>query len=272
MFNRAKYIEQDISLLPVDQQFTREMFGYDAGIQGRYDRLPQEGRNVLGVSNFGSNQAYVAHRNDPRIPYDMSSTSGKNAAQMDRIFDQIIRERTFETQQVGIVYRSWTCGVENVSDICNKSLGRYTSTSVRKEYSDTWGTEPTPGCTKPNDKGFFATIIIPANTRSVIPLLLFDELRAKTAQYEVLLHPDGRFIDTGYSDSTGFRIIVYIGPENAGLFSAPLSEILNLSDPNSNIKGLIESGAISPPGNEAHFGGKRRKTRRYKRSKRTKKY
>jgi hypothetical protein len=131
---------------------------------------------------------------------------------------------------------------------------------------------------KPNSKGFFATIIIPANTTSIIPLLLFDDLPLKTSQYEVLLHPEGRLIDTGYNDTAGYRVIVYLGPEKSALFGASVSEILSLSDGRgTNIKGLIESAAISQPGNPATHGGRKTKKtkktkKRYKRSKQTKKY
>jgi hypothetical protein len=269
IFHRAKFIED--AELSEEQQFTREMFGYDAGTQRKYDVLFPGGKAVLGISNFPLNEAYRYSKENGR-PYHYPPDQA-DADQMGRIFETVIREKTFETKKIGIVFRAWTEGIETVSKICNnESIGRYTSTSVRKEYSDTWGIKPQVGTMKPNSKGFFATIIIPANTTSIIPLLLFDDLPLKTAQYEVLLHPEGRLIDTGYNDTAGYRVIVYLGPEKSALFDASVSEILSLDDGRgTNIKGLIESDAISQPGNPATHGGRKtRKTKRYKRSKRSK--
>ena len=63
--------------------------------------------------------------------------------------------------------------------------------------------------------------------------------------------------------------MVYLGPEKSALFGAPLTAILALDDGRgTNVKGLIESVAISRPGNSAYHAGRKRKTRRYKRSKR----
>lgn len=266
IFHRAKFVED--AELSEEQQFTREMFGYDAGTQRKYDALFPGGKAVLGISNFPLNEAYRYYKENGR-PYHYPPDQA-DADQMGRIFETVIREKTFETKKIGIVFRAWTEGIETVSKICNgESIGRYTSTSVRKEYSDTWGIKPQVGTMKPNSKGFFATIIIPANTTSIIPLLLFNDLPLKTSQYEVLLHPEGRLIDTGYNDTAGYRVIVYLGPEKSALFGAPLPVILSLSDPSgTNVKGLIESHAISQPGNPATHGGRKRKTRRYKRSKR----
>ena len=266
IFHRAKFIED--AELSEEQQFTREMFGYDAGTQRKYDALLPGGKAVLGISNFPLNEAYRYSKENGR-PYHYAPDQA-DADQMSRIFETVIREKTFETKKIGIVFRAWTEGIETVSKICNgESIGRYTSTSIRKEYSDTWGIKPQVGTTKPNSKGFFATIIIPANTTSIIPLLLFDDLPSKTAQYEVLLHPEGRLIDTGYNDTAGYRVIVYLGPEKSALFDAPLPDILSLSDSRgTNIKGLIESNAISQPGNPATHGGRKRKTKKNRKNRR----
>ena len=275
MFLRAKLIPTDRLLLSEEQPFTRDMFGYGARIRDGFDSLTPNQQYVLSVSNFGLNQAYMGKSSD--------ADEQAKAAEMGRIFE-VIRDKRFETQKFGIVYRSWSNGIDDSTDVCGGDLGRYTSTSVRKNYSDWWGTE-VPGSTKPNDDAFFATIIIPPNTTSIIPLLLFgdavtsgphigkpdrsDPMILKTKQYEVLLHPRGRFIDTGYTDTSGYRIMVYLGPEKSALFGAPLTAILALDDGRgTNVKGLIESVAISRPGNSAYHAGRKRKTRRYKRSKR----
>jgi hypothetical protein len=52
----------------------------------------------------------------------------------------------------------------------------------------------------------------------------------------------------------------------SALFSAPLEAISLHDGRGTNIKGLIESAAISPTGNSAYHAGKTRK--RHKRSKR----
>jgi len=273
IFLRAKLTPVDLVLLSEEQPFTREMFGYNAGIRGGIDALTAEEQHVLGEPNFGLNQAYMGKRS--------SGQDQTYAAVMGRIFDKVMRDKRFETQKFGIVYRSWSNGIDDATNVCGGDLGRYTSTSVRKNYSDWWGTE-VPGSTEPNDDAFFGTIIILPNTTSAIPLLLFgaahssgkpdrmDPMGLKTKQYEVLLHPRGRFIDTGYTDSSGYKIMVYLGPEHSGLFSAPLEAILSLDNGRgTNVKGLIESAAISRPGNSAYHAGKKKTRKRY-RSKRTK--
>lgn len=278
MFLRAKLIPTDRLLLSEEQPFTRDMFGYGARIRDGFDSFTPNQQYVLSVTNFGLNQAYMGKSSD--------ADEQAKAAEMGRIFE-VIRDKRFETQKFGIVYRSWSNGIDDSTDVCGGDLGRYTSTSVRKNYSDWWGTE-VPGSTKPNDDAFFATIIIPPNTTSVIPLLLFgdavtsgphigkpdrsDPMILKTKQYEVLLHPKGRFIDTGYTDTSGYRIMVYLGPEHSALFGAPLTAILALDDGRgTNVKGLIESVAISRPGNSAYHAGKKRKTKRYRSKRKTKK-
>jgi len=271
MFLRAKFTPVNEVLLSKEQPFTREMFGYGARIRDGFDRLSLDEKGVLGKSNFALNDAYMGKSSHAPDQVD--------AAVLGGIFRTIMDGR-FETQKFGIVYRSWSHGINDSTDVCGGNLGRYTSTSVRKNYSDWWGTE-VPGSATPNDDGFFATIIIPPNTTSVIPLLLFgnadargkpdmsDPMQLKTKQYEVLLHPEGRLIDTGYNDTTGYRVMVYLGPEKSDHFSDSVSEILSLDDgKGTNVKGLIESVAISRTGNPAYHAG--RKTKRYKRSKRSK--
>jgi len=280
MFLRAKLTDTNTVLLSEEQPFTREMFGYDAGIRDKYGTLSREEKAVLRKSNFALNQAYLHSKKPEPNPY---IDALDDAVTMDEIFDKIMRDKRFETKNFGIVYRALPEGIENAAVICGGNLGRFTSTSVRKNYADWWGTKPKFEQTMPNDDAFLVTIIIPPNTTSIIPLLLFgdaetiglnigkpklgDPMELKTKQYEVLLHAEGKLIDTGYSDTTGYRIMVYLGPEHSALFSAPLETILSLDDgKGTNVKGLIESAAISRLGNSAYHAGKTRK--RYKRTKR----
>jgi hypothetical protein len=156
---------------------------------------------------------------------------------MEKVFDKVSMSGIFTTTRPAVVYRAFANNVISAKDVCGMKLNRCTSTTLVKNYADKWGQAKQPITMIRNEKGFFTTIIIPAGTRSIIPLLLFDDLDSKQKQYEVLLSPDGILKDTGFIDSGGSKIVVYLEPEQCAI---PMSEILMMELNGTNILGFIQ--------------------------------
>ena len=198
------------------------MFGYTPNIFDDYRTtfVEQDRSGILNKPNRDYNIEFFNSKSG--IDVDTTSEAFFQADTMKGIFDTVNETGIFTTRSHGIVYRSFAKSISSAKNVCGMPLNRFTSTTVVKNYADKWGQAKDPDTRIRNTEGFFTTIIIPAGTKSIIPLLLFEDLRSKRKQYEVLLSPDGMLQDTGYVDSGGSKIVVYVEPERC----MPMNEIL----------------------------------------------
>jgi hypothetical protein len=213
-------------------KFAMRMFGYDRKIYDSFLEFDVREQRLLNYPNREYNVAFFKMRTGKHV----TGHDYKNAMDMNEIFHKVKTSGMFETQRHGVVYRSFAKDVASAKTVCG-TLNRFTSTTVVKNYADKWGTDVDPVTGKQNEEGFFSTIIIPAGTRSIIPLLLFPELDSKRRQYEVLLSPDGILKDTGFVDSGGSKIFIYLEREYCGV---PMKVILTTKMRGTNILGFIQ--------------------------------
>jgi hypothetical protein len=199
------------------------MFGYTPTIFDDYRTtfVEQDRSRILNKPNRDYNIEFFNSKSGMTV--DTTSDAFFQAETMKGIFDTVNETGIFTTRSHGIVYRSFAKSISSAKNVCGMSLNRFTSTTVVKNYADKWGQAKDPDTRIRNTEGFFTTIIIPAGTKSIIPLLLFDDLPSKRKQYEVLLSPDGMLQDTGYVDSGGSKIVVYVEQGHCGM---PMNEIL----------------------------------------------
>ena len=248
-------------------KIAKTMFGYTDDIMDRYNELFDErtergARGILNRPNRPYNAKYFEMRSGKRV--DEGDPDLVNARQMERTFKKAIDSGIFTTSRHGILYRSFAKNISSAKNVCG-TLNRFTSTTLVKNYADKWGTDIDAVTGEANQEGFFTTIIIPAGTRSIIPLLLFDDLSMKQYQFEVLLSPDGILKDTGFTDSGGSKIVVYLEPEQCDM---PMSEILRMGIRGTNILGFIQCVFGDQVDYVGPTGGKTRKKRRKHKTKR----
>ena len=220
--------------------FALTMFGYTRDIFRSYrDTFDERERGIRGMLNTPNREYNIEYFNmKSGIPVDESSEVVYHAKWMERIFERVIRTGIFTTRRHGIVYRSFAKKVSSAKAVCGMSLNRFTSTTLVKRYADTWGQERDPITNKKNTEGFFSTIIIPAGTVGIIPLILFPDLTTKRPQYEVLLSPNGMLRDTGFVDTAGSKIVVYLDRERCGM---SMNEILMMPmEDGTNVLGFIQ--------------------------------
>ena len=235
------------------------MFGYTPNIFDDYRTtfVEQDRSGILNKPNRDYNIEFFNSKSG--IDVDTTSEAFFQAETMKGIFDTVNETGIFTTRNHGIVYRSFAKSISSAKNVCGMPLNRFTSTTVVKNYADKWGQAKDPDTRIRNTEGFFTTIIIPAGTKSIIPLLLFEDLRSKRKQYEVLLSPDGMLQDTGYVDSGGSKIVVYVEPERC----MPMNEILMMKmEDGTNILEFIK---CIFEGNVTYVGLTGGKTRRKKR-------
>ena len=240
--------------------FARIMFGYDRGIFDSYSDFTTREAKLLNHPNREYNLEFFKFRSGN--PVNKGNRDFQDAMVMNEIFKKVKETGMFETQRHGIVYRSFAKDVASAKTVCG-TLNRFTSTTLIKNYADKWGTDIDPITGKQNEEGFFSTIIIPAGTRSIIPLLVFPELGSKRRQYEVLLSPDGILKDTGFVDSGGSKILIYLEREYCGI---DMRAILTTEMRGTNILGFIQC-VFDDVTFQGRTGGKRktrRKSRKYK--------
>jgi len=251
--------------------FALTMFGYTRDIftsyRGMFDSRERGVGGMLNTPNREYNVEYFNMKSGR--PVDESSESVQHARWMERIFEKVTKSGIFTTRRHGIVYRSFAKQVSSAKAVCEMSLNRFTSTTLVKRYADTWGQAEDPITRKKNTEGFFSTIIIPIGTKGIIPLILFPDLISKREQYEVLLSPHGMLRDTGFIDSAGSKIVVYLDRERCGM---SMNEILMMPmEDGTNILGFIQCVFGDKVTWIGATGGKK-KTKRRKKNKYTKRY
>jgi hypothetical protein len=219
--------------------FALAMFGYKRDILTSYrDTFEDTERGVRGMLNTPNREYNIAFFNmKSGMPVDKRSEDVQHAMWMERIFEKVKRTGVFTTRRHGIVYRSFAKQVSSAKAVCEMPLNRFTSTTLVKRYADRWGQAEDPRTGRPNTEGFFSTIVIPAGTRGIIPLILFPDLISKREQYEILLSPNGMLRDTGFVDSTGSKIVVYLDRERCGM---SMNEILMMEMDGTNVLGYIQ--------------------------------
>jgi hypothetical protein len=245
--------------------FAFTMFGYTPTIFRGYDELSSMERDLSVILNEVSCDYNIEmYKIKTKQPVDEKRLAVQEAKQMDRIFRIVTDTGMFTTHRHGIVYRSFIKNVPSAKAVCGMPMNRIISTTLVKMYADKWGQCKDPDTQTRNTEGFYSTIIIPAGTRSIIPSLLLPDLQEKKEQFEVVLSPDGMFKDTGFVDSTGSKIIVYLDPHRCDM---PMDEILMMEVDGTNILGFIKCvfGDLTYAG---LTGGKTRRNRRKYKSKR----
>jgi len=250
--------------------FALAMFGYNRDIftsyRGTFEATERGERGMLNAPNREYNIAFFNMKSG--IPVDRRSEAVQNATWMERIFEKVRRTGIFTTRRHSIVYRSFAKQVSSAKAVCEMPLNRFTSTTLVKRYADTWGQAEDIRTGRPNTEGFFSTIIIPAGTTGIIPLLLFPDLPLKRGQYEVLLSPNGLLRDTGFVDSGGSKIVVYLDRERCAM---SINEILMMEMDGTNVLGYIQCVFGDNVTWVGATGGKHTNRRKNKKTKKQKK-
>jgi hypothetical protein len=225
---------EELQQFPLDRmaQFAKAMFGYSDAVFTTFNAFGSDARTMLNHTNLLYNPQIHRIKNGEVV--DERSVDVQHARFMARIFEYVTANNSFLTARHGLVYRSFSDGITSAKKIADKPLNRFTSTSLVKRYSDRWGQDAGNGVE--NTKGFYSTIIIPAGTTELIPLLLFD-LPSKKMQYEVLLSPDGVLRDTGFVDNHGFKIFIYVDSKHSRL---TMEQLLMLEVDGTNVLGFIQ--------------------------------
>ena len=212
------------------------MFGYTPTIFRGYHELSRM-EDLAILNEVSCDYNIEMYKIKTKQPIDEKRLSVKEAKQMDHIFRIVTDTGMFTTHRHGIVYRSFIKNVSSAKAVCGIPLNRVISTTLVKMYADKWAQCKDPGTDRRNEEGFFSTIIIPAGTRSIIPSLVLPDLDEKKEQFEVVLSPDGMFKDTGFVDSTGSKIIVYLDFDRCDM---PMDEIMMMEADGTNILGFIK--------------------------------
>ena len=249
--------------------FALAMFGYTRDIFSSYhDTFDSAERGARGMLNTPNREYNIAFFNmKSGVPVDKRSEAVQHAMWMERIFDKVRRTGIFTTRRHSIVYRSFAKQVSSAKAVCEMPLNRFTSTTLVKRYADRWGQAEDPRTGRPNTEGFFSTIIIPAGTKGIIPLLLFPDLTSKREQYEVLLSPNGLLRDTGFVDSAGSKIVVYLDRERCAM---SINEILMMEMDGTNVLGYIQCVFGDNVTWVGATGGRTRNRRKHKKTKKLK--
>jgi len=215
-------------------------FGYKdaATVMKKFQELDPE--QHLGWSNSDVN-VYLTTPDKTTDKGFTPSVAGK----MIRLTDEIFVSKIFETQRPAVVYRSYTHGIDSSSDITNKPIVRFASTSVVRNYAHSWSCERCR--TNPTgDNAYYVAIIIPQGTRSIIPACL-GPYPDKRRQFEIILTPKGVLMDTGHVMNGGDKIFVYVDP------GVPLTDPLEMA----GVREMLD--IINSP-----TGGKSKRNRPYK--------
>jgi hypothetical protein len=245
--------------------FAFKMFGYTGTILHGFNILKRimeielsEEELTLILNETSCDYNIEMYKIKTHQSVDEKRLAVQQAIHLDHIFKIVTEIGMFTTHRHGIVYRSFIQNVSSAKVVCGTPMNRVISTTLVKMYADEWG-QCKDYKNRRNTKGFFSTIIIPAGTRSIIPSLVLPGLDDKKEQFELVLSPDGMFKDTGFVDSTGFKIFVYLDPH---LCDMPMDEILMMEADGTNILGLIQCVFDS-----TYVGFTGGKTKRHKRRK-----